>query len=118
MLPFTTPTIQLEVEGISGLDLRNAIEIVVTLTQGALKMVKTKEDMTVEERSVGIFLSEAESSQLSDNVPIKAQMNYTFLSADQTVRRGGTDPALIPVGEQDYKEMMIDDSSGDSQGER
>ena len=108
MIQWTTPTIVLTVSGVEGLDLTEAEEVVVTLTQGNYQLQKTGNDLTLDGATVTFTLTEDESRKLAENASVQVQVNWTYRNADQTLRRAATSITRIDVGKQLYKEAMTE----------
>lgn len=108
MIQWTTPTIVLTVSGVEGLDLTEAEEVVVTLTQGNYQLQKTGNDLTLDGATVTFTLTEDESRRLAENASVQVQVNWTYRNADQNLRRAATSIARIDVGKQLYKEAMTE----------
>ena len=108
MIQWTTPTITLTVSGVENLDLAEAEEVVVTLTQGNYQLQKTGNDLTIDENTVAFVLTEEESSRLAPDASVQVQVNWTYRNADQSLRRAATSVTRIDVGKQTYKEAMTE----------
>ena len=108
MIQWTTPTITLTVSGVENLDLAEAEEVVVTLTQGNYQLQKTGNDLTIDGATATFTLTEDESRKLAENASVQVQVNWTYRNSDQTLRRAATSIARIDVGKQLYKEAMTE----------
>ena len=106
MIPWTTPTIVLTISGVEGLDLSQAEEVIVTLKQGDYSLEKTGNDLTLDENKITIVLSEEESAQLLADHSCMCQVNWTYLNADQSIRRAATNITRINIGKQLHQEEM------------
>ena len=108
MIQWTTPTIRLTISGVEGLDLSEAEEVIVTLKQGDYSLEKTGNDLTLDENKITIVLSEEESSQLLADHSCMCQVNWTYLNADQSIRRAATNITRIDIGRQLHQEGMTE----------
>lgn len=108
MIQWTTPTIRLTISGVEGLDLSEAEEVIVTLTQGTTKIEKTGAALTLDDNVITLTLTEEESAQFSPGSYILAQVNWTFLNADQNKRRAATLTTRIDVSKNTHPEGMIE----------
>ena len=108
MIPWTTPTIVLTISGVEGLDLSQAEEVIVTLKQGDYSLEKTGNDLTLDGNKITIVLSEEESSQLLADHSCMCQVNWTYLNADQSIRRAATNITRIDIGRQLHQEGMTE----------
>lgn len=108
MIQWTTPTIKLTISGVHQLDLSEAEEVIVTLTQGATKIEKTGNDLTLDGANITFTLTEEESAQFDPGSYILAQVNWTFLNADQSLRRAATLTTRIDVTKNTHPEGMIE----------
>ena len=107
MIQWTTPTIKLTISGVEGLDLSEAEEVIVTLTQGTLTYEKTGNDLTIDENKISFVLTEEESSQLAFDATVQVQVHWTYLNADQSLRRAATNITRIRIDKQLHAEEMI-----------
>ena len=105
MIQWTTPTIRLTISGVEGLDLSEAEEVIVTLTQGNLTFEKTGNDLTLDENKISFVLTEEESSQLAFDATVQVQVNWTYLSLGN-LRRAATNITRINIGKQLHQEEM------------
>lgn len=71
----TTPTFTLTFSEQSGVDLTQAANVYVTFCSGTKTVTKTGDDLTIEQRSVGVMLSQEETLSFIPNVAIQA--NWT-----------------------------------------
>ena len=108
MIQWTTPTITLTVSGVENLDLAEAEEVVVTLTQGNYQLQKTGNDLTIDENTVAFRLTEDESRRFQSDRSALCQVNWTYLNANGTLTRAATNIISIAIGRQTYQEMMTD----------
>lgn len=108
MVRGTTPTITLRIKERYNVDLNEAINIYFTVSQGHFCVTKTGEDVAISEdgKSAGAYLTQEESMELSDKVPGKAQLNWTYIDASGVVKRGATVAKEFDVGEQLYRKVI------------
>ena len=108
MIQWTTPTITLTVNGVRGLDLAEAQEVIVTLIQGSIQYNKTGSDLEIDGNKISFMLSEAETAALDADVSILAQVNWTWVSDNGTIGRGATNIIKLSIGKQLYQEAMTE----------
>lgn len=108
MIQWTTPTITLTINGVRGLDLSEAQEVIVTLIQGSTQYDKTGSDLEIEGNTISFALSEAETAALAADLSVLCQVNWTWTNADETLGRGATNIIKIPIGKQLYQEAMTE----------
>ena len=73
MINYTTPTIVLTVEGVDLTDM----DVYVTLEQGAHELTKTGEDLVVQEKTIGVYLTQDETLSLPNGYTY-IQINWTY----------------------------------------
>ena len=71
---YTTPTITLTFTE-QGLDLTTAANVYVTFSSNGNTLTKTGEDLQVAEKSIGVWLTQAETGRFRENVEVQA--NWT-----------------------------------------
>lgn len=108
MIQWTTPTIKLTIAGVQGLDLSEATEVIVTLTQGQTKVEKTGSVLDLDQNKITFTLTEEESALFEANRGVEAQVNWTFENADHTLRRAATRLTVIDVTKNTHPEGMIE----------
>ena len=72
---WTTPTFTLTFTQ-QGLDLTQAHNVYVTFRSGQNVITKTGEDLTIAEKEIGVFLSQAETGMLAPGM-VEIQANWT-----------------------------------------
>lgn len=72
----TTPTFTLTFAQDSGVDLTQAVHVYVSF-KGAKTIEKSDAELTITERTVGVYLSQAETLAISDGV-VQIQVNWTY----------------------------------------
>ncbi len=107
MIRGTTPTFTFRIKS-EDVNLNNAQNVYVTLSQGTKEITKTGEDLDVDGRTVSVWLRQEESMRLNDGgVKLKVQINWTYLDIDgETVRRAATKIKTVPVTEQLLKRVI------------
>ena len=107
MIRATTPTFTFTIKS-DTLDLSEAANIYVSLAQGSrFYLEKTGEDIELTPpRTVAVWLTQEESLQLIEGVPLECQINWTYLDASQNVRRAATKPKNIAVTKQLLKKVI------------
>ena len=88
MIRGTTPTDTINIKNPGDLDLRNAIEVFVTIRQGQVELTKTGEDIEVAKASVSYCLTQNESLRFKEG-KAEAQINWTYMDG-QGRKRGAT----------------------------
>lgn len=88
MIRGTTPTDTITIKNPGDLDLRNALEVFVTIRQGQVTLTKTGENIEVEKASVSYCLTQTESLRLQEG-KAEAQINWTYMD-DVGKKRGAT----------------------------
>ena len=74
----TTPTLTLTFTS-SSVDFTAATSVYVTLKQGFKKLTKTGNDLVLEEKSVAVYLTQAETLEFGEG-DVKIQVNWTTSS--------------------------------------
>ena len=98
MIQYTTPTFRLT---ISGADLSNARELVVTIRQGERKFDLSGDALVVTGNVIECFLTQEQSMKLAAPAPARIQVNWSYLDVDfTTIRRAATR----------WKEFSIDEN--------
>lgn len=107
MIRATTPTFTFTIRS-DTLDLSSAANIYVSLAQGnRFYLEKTGEDIEMTPpRTVAVWLTQEESLQLIERVPLECQINWTYLDASQNVRRAATKWKNITVDKQLLKRVI------------
>ena len=109
MIQWTTPEIKLTVQGV---DLTEAEQVIVTLTQGNTTIEKTLDDVTLSvegEDSILTFdLAESESKQFATEKSVQVQVNWTYESVGKKVR-ASTNIVQISIEKQLHKAAMTND---------
>ena len=109
MIPYTTPTLTITIQ--ANVDLTEADEVFVTITQGGKTVTKTGEDVAVSESgtAVSCWLTQNESMTFKPGTA-EAQVNWIYTDVEtQTTRRAATDPVSVAIGQQLYKRVIEDD---------
>ena len=91
---YTTPTFTLTFTQ-DGLDLTQARNVYVTFRSGDTLMTKTGEDLTVDEKSIGVYLSQEETA--------KFRVGYVEIQANWTTapdNRAASNVVRYPISEQ------------------
>lgn len=104
MIRGTTPTFTLTV-GDSGLDLTQASNVYVTVTQGNKRVTKTGNDLTVSGNVVSCWLSQTETLAFKSGQTAEIQVNWIYTEEGAT-KRAATDPKRIVVGFQLLPEVL------------
>lgn len=77
MIRGTTPTDTITIKNPGDLDLRNALEVFVTIRQGQVTLTKTGENIEVEKASVSYCLTQTESLRFQEG-KAEAQINWIY----------------------------------------
>lgn len=99
MVQATTPTFVLTLP--NTVDLSLAQNVYFTLRQGSVLIEKTGEALTIDENEVSVFLSQAETLQLSVG-QARLQLNWTYAGGE----RACTNIAHVAVSENLLKEVV------------
>ena len=76
VVQYTTPTFTLEFTEQS-LDLTQAANVYVTFKSGTFVLTKTSDSLTVQEKSISVYLSQEETAQFSYGEDLEIQANWT-----------------------------------------
>lgn len=108
MVRGTTPTVTLRIKEKYNIDLNEAIQILFTVSQGHFSVTKTGDDIAVSQdgRSVGAYLTQEESLELSDKQPAEAQINWTYYDLNGVVKRCATIVKEFEVNKQLYRKAI------------
>lgn len=109
MIQWTTPEIKLTVKGV---DLSEAEQVIVTLTQGNTTIEKALDDVTLttegDDSILTFDLAESESKQFATEKSVQVQVNWTYDSVGKTVR-ASTNIVQISIEKQLHKAAMTND---------
>lgn len=100
MIRATTPTFTLTV-GDQSIDLSQASNVYVTVTQGARKVTKTGADLTIDGNVVQCTLSQTESLYFKPGSTADIQVNWIYGTV-----RAATEVISVPVGNQLLPEVL------------
>jgi hypothetical protein len=109
MIRGTTPTLTFTVrprQPTDEIDLTEARNIYVTLQRGTTVIEKTGDDLEVTERTVVVYLTQEESLKLPEGADAEVQLNWTYLDANDIVRRAATKVKAFPVTKQLMKRVI------------
>lgn len=82
---FTTPTFVLNFSAVQNLDLTEATNVYVTFNSGRNNVLtKTSEDLTINEKSISVYLTQVETGIMSGDVEIQA--NWTMVTGNRVDR--------------------------------
>lgn len=98
MIRGTTPTFTMTIRKAS-VDLSKADHVYVTIRQDETLITKSGDDLVVEENQVACWLTQEESLRLAEG-NAELQINWTYNSSDNTVRRGATKVRNITIDKQ------------------
>lgn len=106
MIRGTTPTFTFTIK--QDVDLTSAKNIYVTFSQGGSKLfTKTGEDLSVDGKTVSVWLTQEESLALTDRDKAKVQINWTYVSqGSPDIRRAATKVKEIQIDEQLLKKVI------------
>ena len=104
MIRGTTPTFTLTV-GDSELDLSQASNVYVTVTQGNKRVTKTGSALTISGNVVSCYLSQTETLAFKAGQAAEIQVNWIYTEGSAT-KRAATDPKQIIVGFQLLPEVL------------
>ena len=104
MIRGTTPTFTFTIRPkrqTDTIDLTEAEHIYLTILQGRTEIEKTEEDMEITANTVEVWLTQDESLKLVEGGnSCEVQINWTYLDANDTVRRAATLVKSIPISKQ------------------
>ncbi len=111
MIRGTTPTFTLKLKNKDGtpseINLNEANNIYFTISQGQKPIVKSGEDIEIENgNTVLVFLTQKESLSLKEKQKTEIQLNWTYNDADGRTRRAATKVREIELDKQLYKEEI------------
>ena len=111
MIRGTTPTFTLKLKNKDGtpseINLNEANNIQFTISQGQKLIVKSGEDIEIENgNTVLVFLTQKESLSLKEKQKTEIQLNWTYNDADGRTRRAATKAREIEIDKQLYKEEI------------
>lgn len=107
MIRGTTPTFTLTVGTQEDhINLAEAQSVYVTITQGMEEIEISGENLSIDGNVVSCWLTQEDSMKLSGNNEAKIQVNWTYLSLDDTVRRAATIVQKITIQEQLLKRVI------------
>lgn len=111
MIRGTTPTFTLKLKNKDGtpseINLNEANNINFTISQGQKLIVKSGEDIEIENgNTVLVFLTQKESLSLKEKQKTEIQLNWTYNDADGRTRRAATKVREIELDKQLYKEEI------------
>lgn len=104
MIRGTTPTFTFTIRPkrqTDTINLTEATHVYLTILQGKTEIEKTESDMEITANTVEVWLTQEESLKLiegGNNCEI--QINWTYLDANDTVRRAATRVKSIPIDKQ------------------
>lgn len=109
MILGTTPTFVLKLKRSYDIDLRTAINLIVTFKQGTYILNKSGNDLNFEDgKTVLVSLTEEESLNLVLDKKVEIQMNWLYI--DNTItKRAATKVISIDIEKQLLKESLIDE---------
>ena len=99
MIRGTTPTLLLT---LTGIDLEHVQSVHVTLRNGALQWDFTDVEIDAEHSTIGVFLTQEQSLQLSTGKPLEIQVN----GLDGTGRRWASDIGAVVIEGQLLNEVI------------
>lgn len=105
MIRGTTPTFTLTIRD-ENVDLSEATNVYVTFVQGSRVYEKTGDDITIDGRTVSVWLNQQESLDLSEDSTMSVQINWTYLDVNDTVRRAATIPKCVKITKQLLKRVI------------
>lgn len=110
MIRGTTPTFTFTVRPTSQsqtIDLTEASHVYLSLVQGRTEIEKTEADMEITANTVEVWLDQEESLKLVEGGSnCEVQINWTYLDANDTVRRAATKVKSIPITKQLLKRVI------------
>lgn len=110
MIRGTTPTFTFTVRPASQndtIDLTEASHVYLSLVQGRTEIEKTEKDMEITANTVEVWLDQEESLKLVEGgFNCEVQINWTYLDANDTVRRAATKVKSIPITKQLLKRVI------------
>lgn len=95
----TTPTFTLTFSGT--IDLTEAQNVYVTFVSGATRITKTGEDLTVQAKSIGVYLTQKETLSFSIG-DVEIQANWTMANGS----RAASEIAKYPITKQLLKKVL------------
>lgn len=99
MIPATTPTFNLTIKG--EVDLHLADHIYITIRQGPTVITIDSDHFRIAaDNKLSCYLTQAQSLQLVEGSPAKIQVNWTYTTIQDEIRRAATKTATICVTEQ------------------
>ena len=98
MIRGCTNTFVLEIDD-KDIDLTLATDVYVSIVQGLNQILKTGNDLTVEEKKVTVTLTQEEALRLEDGKSAEVQINWLY-NADGTIKRAATVPKTIDIKKQ------------------
>lgn len=104
MIPYTTPSFVVTISG--GVNLTQAVNVYVTLTQGSVSVTKNSTDVEISQdgKTVSVRLSQNESMKFNKG-KAKLQVNWVYTENGKTIR-ASTEPLVVKVEEQLYKQVI------------
>lgn len=106
MIQGTTPTFRLAING-RNVDLTQATNVYVTITQGQQSITMTGESLEIKQNMVSFWLPQEWSLLLSGNATAEMQCNWTYTDPETgAVKRAATKPQTIQVGKQLLKRVI------------
>ncbi len=98
MIPGCTTALPIDIDD-QTLDLSQAAEVWVTLSQAGSGVTVTGERVTVSGQRVTAYFSQQDSLRLRDNEPATGQINWIYNDSG-IITRGSTDPFPVNIGTQ------------------
>lgn len=106
MIIGTTPTFTLKLKRTYEVDLRQVINVYVTLKQGTILLTKTGLDLNiVDDKTVEVSLTQEESLNFVLDKAIELQLNWTYSDKGQ-VKRAATKIIQINLEKQLLKQVL------------
>ena len=106
MVRGTTPTFTFTIKN-QNVDLTAARNVYVTFQQSNIVIEKTGESLDIGEKTVSVWLTQAESLKLSEGSDCAIQINWTYLDSDGvTCRRAATKVQTIRITRQLLKRVI------------
>lgn len=98
----TTSTFTLTIDNDSvDLTAASVRHVYVTIFQGRALVTKSDDDLDIEKRAVGCYLSQEETLRFqSDKTPAEVQINWTYEDASGEIKRMATNIGQICIGRQ------------------
>lgn len=98
---YTTPTFTLTFDD-ENLDLTEAENVYVTFRSGGARITKSGEDLTVNEKTIDVFLTQSDTGKFSDSEGVDIQANWTMAGEG----RAASEVAHYEISEQLLNEVI------------